>query len=68
VIANIALSGSTVYLGGSFTNIGGKIINWLAAIDSTTGIATSWNPNADGPIKTLFISGTTIYVGGGGSF
>ena len=41
------VSGSTVYAGGSFTSIGGQARNSIAALDATTGAATSWNPNAD---------------------
>src|SRR2546425_3901247 len=31
----------------SFGYIGGKVRNYLAALDATTGLATGWNPNAD---------------------
>ncbi|MBI3195003.1 MAG: T9SS type A sorting domain-containing protein [Ignavibacteriae bacterium] len=36
----------------------------IAAIDATTGIATSWNANSDGVMRTVTVSGSTIYVGG----
>jgi outer membrane protein assembly factor BamB len=67
------VSGSTVYAGGAFTQIGcisGCSItggpftrNRLAAIDSN-GSLQSWNPNADGTVRALAVSGTNIYAGG----
>ncbi len=45
VIYAIALSGSTVYVGGTF---GGGTANRIAALDATTGSATERNPDARG--------------------
>src|SRR5206468_498790 len=66
-IAAIAVSGSTVYAGGVFngtSSIGGADRNHIAAIDAATGNATSWNPNANGDIAALAVSGSTVYAGG----
>jgi len=64
----IVVSGSTVYIGGTFngTNaINGNLTrNYIAAIDSTTGTATSWNPNANGTVNAIAVSGSTVYIGG----
>jgi len=60
----IAVSGSTVYVGGGFTSVGGQARNRLAALDASTGNATSWNPNADSWVNALAVSGSTVYVGG----
>src|SRR4030095_10332414 len=39
--------------------------NNLAALDATTAAAAaSWNPAPDGPVRTLAIQGTTVFVGG----
>ena len=38
--------------------------NRIAAIDAATGEATSWNPNANGAVYALAVSGTTVYAGG----
>ena len=35
----LAVSGSTVYAGGSFTSIGGEERHGIAALDATTGLA-----------------------------
>jgi hypothetical protein len=67
-VSALAVSGSTVYAGGFFTSIGTggtlKTRNHIAAIDSVTGEATDWDPNADSVVNTLAVSGSTVYVGG----
>ena len=62
----IALSGSTVYFGGSFTQVGLNPVtrNRIAAVDATTGALTAWNPGADMTVKRLAVSGSTVYAGG----
>jgi hypothetical protein len=60
----LAVSGSTVYVGGNFTTIGEASRNYIAAIDVSTGLPTSWNPDADGAVEALAVSGSTVYVGG----
>jgi len=61
----LALSGQAVYAGGSFTSIGGRGRNNLAALNARTGQATAWNPNAGGDVDALALSGQTLYAGGG---
>ncbi len=66
----IALSGSTVYLGGYFTTVDSvpgldKTRNRAAAVDATTGIATSWNPNLNSAVLAMAVSGSSVYLGGG---
>ena len=55
-----------VYFGGDFNSIGGVYRNSLAALDTTTGEATAWNPNANsgGGVQALAISGSTLFAGG----
>ncbi|MGH7451425.1 MAG: hypothetical protein ACRENG_08790, partial [bacterium] len=60
----IVVSGATVYVGGNFTSIGGQQRNGLAALNATTGQATSWNPNAANIVRTLSIKDETVYAGG----
>jgi len=53
-----------VYTGGDFTTIGGQTRNYIAAIDASTGLATSWNPNPNVYVYALTLSGSTLYAGG----
>src|SRR4029450_10293459 len=57
-------SGSTLYVAGGFTTIGGQSRGRIAAVDASTGVVSAWNPNADGDVWGLAMSGSTIYVGG----
>ena len=59
-----ALSGSTVYVGGQFTSIGGQPRNRIAALDARTGRASAWNPNAGDVVNALAVTGSTVYAGG----
>jgi hypothetical protein len=36
----------------------------IAALDSATGLATTWNPNADFIVWNIAVSGSTVYAGG----
>jgi hypothetical protein len=65
IVNALALSSSTLYAGGYFSTIGGKARGSLAALNPTTGAATSWNPNSDGNVYTLAATESTVYVGGG---
>jgi len=65
----LAVLDSTVYVGGTFKNIGGQPRNNLAAVDAKTGLATDWNPcsggnEKEGGVSVLAVSGTTVYVAG----
>jgi len=62
----ITVNGSTVYAGGVFAQVGASTRNNAAAIDVSTGNATSWNPNANGGVNALLVDHTNhaIYLGG----
>jgi len=64
-IRALALSGSNLYVGGSFATIGGQPRICLAAVDTATGLATDWDAGLDGLVWSLAAEGTTLYVGGG---
>jgi hypothetical protein len=53
-VSSIAVSCNTVYVAGSFTAIGGRSRNRIAALDGVTGAATDWNPDADGNVLKLY--------------
>jgi hypothetical protein len=72
-VNTIAVSGSTVYAGGRFTQLGGATRRGIGAVSATTGKATSWNPNATnnavafnspGTVSAITVTPTAIYVGG----
>jgi hypothetical protein len=51
------------YIGGAFTSVGAVTRNGLAHILSN-GSVDAWNPNPNGTVYAMLISGTTMYVGG----
>jgi len=65
-VYTMAATGTLVYVGGAFTNVGLNVRPKLAAIDDTTGVATAWNPSPNDIVETLLISqdGNTVYIGG----
>lgn len=60
----IVVSGSTVYVAGPFTSIGGKPRRHIAALDAETGNATTWKPSVSYSVGDLTLSGSTVYIGG----
>jgi Domain of unknown function (DUF5122) beta-propeller len=57
----------SIYVGGYFTNIGGKTRNNLARLPTTgTGAAdVNWNPVADGAVKAMALDTTGhLFIGG----
>ncbi len=65
-VYNLKLVGTTLYCAGMFANIGGQARSKLAALDTTTGLATAWNPGAiNGTIVWgLDINANSVYIGG----
>src|SRR6266536_3141612 len=63
----IAQIGDRIYLGGSFTAVGGQPRGGLAALDAASGqLVASWRADVAGVVQALAPSpdGTTLYVGG----
>jgi hypothetical protein len=57
--------GSTLFVGGSFTAVGGQSRLGLAALDLPTGAATGWDPQGDAfVVNALALDGSTLYAGG----
>src|SRR5262245_16466175 len=51
------------YVGGIFSKVGGEVRNNIAHIEGDYSVS-AWNPNANGPVYTLAVSGGTVYAGG----
>jgi hypothetical protein len=73
----LAVSGSTVYVGGAFTSAGGFVRTHVAALDAATGSVVAWNPgdrlfpnsyplncSCGSAVIALAVSGSTVYVSG----
>ncbi len=62
----VAISGRNVYVGGNFSGfaLDAVVRNNVAAFDTGTGLATSWNPDVNGVVFALQVVGSTIYIGG----
>ncbi len=52
-------------MGGRFGGVGGQPRICLAAVDTSTGLATDWDPDTDGLVWSLATDGYTVFAGGG---
>lgn len=60
----LAVSGSTVYVGGSFGTMGGSGRGNLAAIGTDGTLSNDWTPSTNNNVLTLAVSNDVVYVGG----
>jgi hypothetical protein len=63
-VTALAVSGDTLYVGGSFTAFGGQPRTNAAAIDIPTGAVTGWAPTTDSGVASLAISPGGVFMGG----
>ena len=64
LIQALQVSGSVMYVGGTFVTVGGQPRQNIAALDLATGVANSWNPAAQGGVQALAVSANLVYVAG----
>ncbi|MBL0102865.1 MAG: delta-60 repeat domain-containing protein [Bacteroidetes bacterium] len=57
-------SGSALLMGGSFTALKDSPRNYLAAISTSSGSVSIWNPDLDGYVSDLSLSSNDLYVVG----
>ncbi len=72
-VNEIVPTGGTVYVGGTFSVIGGKTREGLAALEARNGSAAAWDPrlratDGDASVNALAKLGRTMYVGGSFDF
>ena len=60
----VSADGQTVYVGGTFTSIGGAARANLAAVLTSTGRATSFSADTNATVRTLLVHGNSLFVGG----
>jgi outer membrane protein assembly factor BamB len=64
-VQTIAVSGSTVYLGGTFGTVGGKTHARVAAVDATTGAPNqTFKAKTNGEVMSLAVGPSGLYMGG----
>lgn len=63
-ISALAYANGILYVGGQFTEIGGASRSRIAALDAATGLATPWDPGANGSPYTLVVDSGLVYAGG----
>ena len=60
----IGVNGSNLYIGGTFTTVGGVTVNRIARYNGTSWSALGSGFPAGSTIKTLSVVGNTVYAGG----
>lgn len=61
----LAGSGSTVYIGGSFSKLGASTRSRIGAVDATSGaVLSGFKPKLDAAVNSLAVGGGVVYAGG----
>ena len=55
-VHSLAVANGVVYMGGSFSQMGGQSRSNIAAVDATSGALLGWNPGASGTVSSLAVS------------
>ena len=64
-VRTLAMDGSYVYAGGSFTTIGGRAYPRLAKMTAADGaVVVGWAPSPDSTVRAIAVTADTVYVGG----
>jgi hypothetical protein len=65
LVNGMKLTGSTLYIGGSFASVNGQSRNAAAAVTVPGGALTPFNPLVGGPVNDIDVLGSTVYLAGG---
>ena len=60
----LAVRPGVVYVGGFFETFGGQSHPFVAALNTSSGAASNWNPKLNDATYALGVKGDTVYVGG----
>lgn len=60
----LATDGTRLFVGGSFTQVGGTSRARLAAVSLASGAVQSWTANSSSNVYALGVGGGVLYVGG----
>lgn len=60
----LAMSDSTLFAGGEFTQINGQQSRYAAALDKNSGKVLPWQPEPNRYVTTIEVVGETVYMGG----
>ena len=60
----VSPDGQTVYVGGTFTSIGGASRANLGAVLASTGSATAFTADTNATVRTLLVHGSSLFAGG----
>jgi hypothetical protein len=63
-VHTIAISGSTMFIGGTFSGSHNDLSSNLAAVDVATGDDLPWLPDASGSLRSLSLTDSTLAAGG----
>jgi hypothetical protein len=64
-VHSLRIVGKRIYVGGSFTSIGGRAVRNVAAVSRSTGrVITTFRASANGEVDALAASATKLYLGG----
>lgn len=69
-VSTLYLSGNNLYIGGLFETVNGVYRNCLAAIDTTTGTLTAWDPQitdvslTKANVFSVIVVGSQLFAGG----
>lgn len=63
-VTSVAAINGTVYLGGRFGMSGSTVRHNAAAYASGTSTPTAWNPVASGPVLTMGLTSSSMFLGG----
>ena len=64
IVGALSTSADTLYIGGLFSTVGGEVRHNAAAVDTTSGAVTTWDPRPSNRVYSMAVSGPQVFVGG----